>query len=75
MLVEKYFPAKNKQNCVADSSGPGWCGIQAGMLRLCILLDDGGDEGVPRFGMQPGWPRTPRIAKFHLPLSRTKLLI
>lgn len=42
----------------------------------------GGDEGVPTdpriwdgAGMEPGWPRTPSVAKFHLPLSRTKLLI
>lgn len=75
MLVGKYFPVKiGKIPRVADSSGPGGCGIKEWMM--------GGDEGVPTdpqiwdgAGMEPGWPRTPSIAKFHLPLSRTKLLI
>lgn len=44
MLVGKHFPAKiGKIARVDDSSGPGWCGIHAGMLRLCIPgMDDGG---------------------------------
>lgn len=51
MLVGKYFPVKTgKIPRVADSSGPGGCGIKEGMM--------GGDEGfplIPRFGMELGW--------------------
>lgn len=52
----------------------------SGSVSLAGML--GGDEGAPTdpriwdgAGMEPGRPHTPSIAKFHLPFSRTKLLI